>query len=64
MVVAAWTSLASRYPDVTFDAFVLMPNHFHALVSLGTEHVDSHAPVTTIVQWFKTITTDDYMRGV
>ncbi len=34
-VEAAWCHLAKIYPDVYFDKFVLMPNHFHAIVKVG-----------------------------
>ncbi len=36
-VEAAWRHLAKIYPESCFDEFVLMPNHFHAIVKAGTE---------------------------
>src|SRR5215207_8617260 len=55
-----------------------MPNHFHGVVFTGAipnldsspaapgGHVaESHGPsLSRIVQWFKTMTTNDYMSGV
>jgi REP element-mobilizing transposase RayT len=64
MVLEAWESLTSRYPKVAFDVCVLMPNHFHALLTLGTLDVASNAPVTAIVQLFNTLTTKRYIQGV
>ncbi len=38
-VEVAWHHLVKIYPDVYFDKFVLMPNHFHAIIKIapGTE---------------------------
>jgi putative transposase len=46
--------------------FVVMPNHMHAIVCLGTdpEMDTSGATLTRIVQSFKSITTVEYGRGV
>ena len=32
MVMDAWEQMTETFPTVTFDAWVLMPNHFHAIV--------------------------------
>jgi REP element-mobilizing transposase RayT len=32
IVRAAWEALPSQFPDVTLDAFVVMPNHVHGIV--------------------------------
>ena len=39
MVDTAWRALPNRFPMLTLDAFVVMPDHFHAIVWLrgGTE---------------------------
>ena len=39
-----------------------MPNHFHCIVELKGRHAD--LPLHEIVQWFKTMTTNDYIRNV
>jgi putative transposase len=31
----AWIDLISHYPQVTLDAFVIMPNHTHGIVSIN-----------------------------
>jgi putative transposase len=35
MVRAAWDEMADHYPGVQTDAFVVMPNHVHAIIVLG-----------------------------
>lgn len=108
MVEKWWEELPNKFPSVTADAFVVMPNHFHGIIFItvgadlrvgpGTmvtgdgpkkgEHVGSplqndgegeqkgkgahtgaplprpNAPLSQIVQWFKTMTTNEYIRGV
>lgn len=75
MVQALWEQLPQRFP-IELDAYVVMPNHFHAIVIIvgrvGASLVDAHnragtRPVPTlgdIVGVFKSITTNEYIRGV
>jgi REP element-mobilizing transposase RayT len=37
MVIEEWHALPMRYPGVHLDAFVLMPNHLHAILFLAPE---------------------------
>lgn len=30
-----WLKLRSRYPNITLDEFVIMPNHIHGVISVG-----------------------------
>ena len=134
MVAKWWDELPHKFPSVTADASILMPNHFHSIIiihddtvgadlrvcpdsgahpgaplhahpDLGEhagehtgggagehtgggagEHIGSpppiqtdfgeyggspvrgmprpNAPLSQIVQWFKTMTTNEYIRGV
>ena len=93
-----WAELPARLPDIETDAFVVMPNHIHGIVTIlpndpsdnaafeangpgedGGRHPGlplrsasvgagpgARPPVALpdIVHWFKTKTTDDYIRGV
>ena len=34
MVESVWNLLPQRYPGITLDAFVVMPNHIHGIVSI------------------------------
>ena len=36
-VYRAWTGLAERWPQYVLDAFVVMPNHVHAVLMLGSD---------------------------
>jgi REP element-mobilizing transposase RayT len=87
-VLAVWTGLLERFPNVVLDEFVVMPNHFHGILFLTNcrgepcvrpmdqedqndqgDHKDrpyGTAPgsVSRIVQAFKSLTTNAYIRGV
>ena len=130
-MVDKWCAeLSNKFSDITLDAYMIMPNHFHAIIvnnggggnvgadlrvcpdettthgdilgdyagkntdilgeqmvqhgnMLGEhgdilgEHVDKHvdkhvdilgehigSPLRAVVQWFKTMTTNEYIRGV
>jgi putative transposase len=81
MIATWWEALPSRFPAVSLDSYVVMPNHTHALIALqSTESIAEGNPaidrrgaptcapdlvgIPTITQWFKTMTTNAYMRGV
>jgi putative transposase len=72
MVDLVWKQVPRRFKGVVLDDHVIMPNHFHAIVRItGTEphggaDQDTHVgvPLHRIVQWFKTRTTNEYIRGV
>ena len=44
---AAWPALAQRHGDFVLDAFVVMPNHVHALVWLQSNDANCVAPLVT-----------------
>jgi REP element-mobilizing transposase RayT len=54
--------LEKKYPDMGCDAFIAMPNHVHLIVFLFDEPPFSNLPA--IIQWFKTMTTNEYITGV
>ena len=88
MIVDWWQKLPEKFPHVELDSFVVMPNHFHAVltvvvtdaplrgVSVGAdpcvcpdsvprpdgEGAHAGAPLPAVIQWFKTMTTNEYLR--
>jgi len=77
MIEQWWFELNRKFPTVETDEFVVMPNHFHGIVIIpvgadlrvgpgSKAHQGAHAgaPLPTVIQWFKTMTTNDYIRGV
>jgi len=79
MVEKWYFELENKFPDILCDEYVIMPNHFHAIIiNVGAdrrvcpdkmggpdergEHTGS--PLHRVVQWFKTMTTNEYIRRV
>jgi putative transposase len=74
MVEKWWKKLESNFPTLKTDSYVVMPNHFHGIAFM-TEKTSSGlpdcrqgahmgAPLQKILQWFKTMTTNEYIHGV
>ena len=61
LVVEEWNQMAVLQPGFTQDAYIVMPNHFHAIAALPRQsnaregpEPDNEARVGTIIQAFKT----------
>jgi putative transposase len=72
MIAKWWKKLEAKFPTLKNDAFVVMPNHIHGILFLEnsgdsiTPEKGAHAgaPLHKIIQWFKTMTTNEYIHGV
>ena len=65
MVESWWHTIPVRYPSADVMDLVVMPNHIHGLVCLGTDpNHEVELRLSKVVGWFKSITTTDYRRGV
>jgi REP element-mobilizing transposase RayT len=64
MVIEVWREIASAFPRVTLDAFVIMPNHAHAILRLSQSDPIDNPTLGDVVQRFKSITTARYSTGV
>ncbi len=61
VVAETWQALPDRYAGIGLDAFVVMPNHVHAILFLGENQREGLKPsptnshgITEIVRGFKT----------
>lgn len=59
--------IPEKYPGVRVEKYVVMPNHIHALfvfenISAAGGHMGP--PLPRIVDWYKTMTTNEYIRLV
>jgi putative transposase len=72
-----WKRLPEKFPGLLLQEFVVMPNHLHGLLALtrlpeagkpghAAAPLDKVQPpaLSRVVQWFKTMTTNAYFRGV
>jgi REP element-mobilizing transposase RayT len=71
MIDRWWQELREKFPSTSSGGYVVMPNHIHGIIDIEKKTVSetdqgAHpgAPLPTIIQWFKTMTTNDYIRGV
>lgn len=53
--------MSQRFP-IRLDAFVVMPNHLHAIVLFTV--LPPRPQLGDVVRWFKTMTTNEYIRRV
>jgi putative transposase len=83
--------LPEKFGDIQCGEYVIMPNHFHAIIINNGMYVGANQSVrpqihankkqqntptentptentptqlSTVIQWFKTMTTNEYIRGV
>ena len=66
--------MPEKFTHIRNDQFVIMPNHIHGIIFIASVGADQrvcpdHSPqrkptLGTIVQWFKTMTTNDYIKAV
>lgn len=59
-----WAGIPQRYPSVGLDVYVVMPNHLHGIVVLGTDPDTNPPSLSVIVGQFKSVSTAAYSRGV
>ena len=62
--LVVWREMATKFCRITLDAFVVMPNHVHAIVCLSLRGLPAIPPLVSLVQRFKSITTARYSAGV
>lgn len=67
-----WDELLQAFPRVELDTVVVMPNHLHGIIIIYNEPADpgstvpheNNASLPDIIQWYKTMTTNEYIRCV
>ena len=65
LVIQFLHQLEHKYPTVSLDAYVVMPDHVHfILFQSAVSGAHAGAPLQEILKWFKTQTTNAYIRGV
>lgn len=60
-----WCEVANKYKDIQLDYYVVMPNHFHGIVVIN-QYRNNHSRTSLfdVMRWFKTMTTNAYLRGI
>lgn len=62
MVKSCWEQIHQRYPSLSINQYVVMPNHFHAIVDLSSS--DGTISMPSVIGAFKSISTNEYISGV
>jgi REP element-mobilizing transposase RayT len=68
-MVAHWfVELMNKFTTLRCDQFICMPNHVHFIIEITPGQTDLASPaetnLSTVLQWYKTMTTNAYIRGV
>ena len=64
MIHTAWEHLPDHHHNVEVDAFIVMPNHVHAIIVLFPTGDGRALSLADVVRGFKTFTTRQYAVGV
>jgi REP element-mobilizing transposase RayT len=69
MVVKWWRRIPGKFPSIEADEYTVMPDHFHGIaINVGADTRvcpgPPRTPLSRVVQWFKTMTTNAYIKGV
>lgn len=60
-----WLSIPRRFPSVLLDAFVVMPDHLHGILTLHEGGAESTTvPLGAVIRAFKSESTTTYINGV
>ena len=70
--------LENKFPHISIHKYIIMPNHIHCIIILepdlrvypknntikNKQYEHTGPPLPQIIQWFKTMTTNEYIKGV
>jgi len=62
MIVFWYNELENKFRGLRLIEMVIMPNHIHFI--LNKENENKEISLSTMIQWFKTMTTNAYIKGV
>ncbi|BDC98538.1 transposase [Persicobacter psychrovividus] len=65
MVERWYFELENKFESIKCLSMVVMPNHFHCIIQIiDYPHINKKATLGRVIQWFKTMTTNEYIRRV
>jgi len=60
-----WLRIPERFPGAMVDSFVIMPDHVHGILLMGTDpNIEAGVSVPDIVGWFKVCMRSTYRKQV
>ena len=64
MIDDVWNKTIHQYSNIHCLKYVIMPNHFHAIVAIGRSDMESAPTISEIIQSFKRYSTIEYIKLV
>ena len=67
LMIEKWIKeLPNKYINIKCNEYIIMPNHFHCIIEIFYNNEGEHigSPLHEIIKWFKTMTTNEYIRMV
>ena len=64
MIDRTFKQTIDKYSNVYCDKYVIMPNHFHAIIEIKRADMESAPTISEIVQEFKRYSTLEYIKLV
>jgi REP element-mobilizing transposase RayT len=64
MIKNIFDETINSYEYITADIYVIMPNHFHCILSISRADMESAPTIGDVIQSFKRNTTIKYIQGV
>ena len=64
MIENSFITVLNQYENVDSPIFVVMPNHFHAIITITKADKESAPTISNIVQEFKRLSTINYIKMV
>lgn len=64
MIDSIFIKTINEYPNVYSPKYVIMPNHFHAIIVIDRADMESAPTVSEVIQSFKRQTTIEYIKLV
>ena len=64
MVKKWWYALPTKFSNVQIDVFIVMSDHIHGIINIMPMGLPLRVSIFNIIQWYKTMTTNEYMKNV
>ncbi len=64
MIDNIWNKTINQYTNVRCPKYVIMPNHFHAIITIEQSDIESAPTIPEIIQSFKRYSTIEYIKLV
>ena len=57
--------IENKFSNTKINKYIIMPNHIHLILVMDNKTGDhAGSPLHEIIDWYKTMTTNEYIRGV